>query len=80
MDLISDFFSGPHCSMPQFSGAGTASSAPSPVLRYLSIPMSLKRRGTHGDGRLFFGYLTHFDATFREISEPEKEHVFALKV
>ena len=28
----------------------------------------------------FFGYLTHFDATFREISEPEKEHVLALKV
>ena len=67
-------------SMPQFSGAGTASSAPSPVLRYLSIPMSLKRRGTHGDGSLFLWYLTHFDATFREISEPEKEHVLALKV
>ena len=84
MDLISDFFSGPHCWYAVYASVqrswdgefGTVTCAEVPIYTHVAQAPGNPRRWTP----FFFGYLTHFDATFREISEPEKEHVLALKV
>lgn len=82
-DLIN---SGPHCWYAVYASVQRRDELrfrlwPWPVLRYLSIPMSLKRRGTHRDGSLFLVLDTFWrDLSWDFWSEPEKEQVLALKV